>query len=88
MNGKRILLIVGGGIAAYKSCELVRLLRKEGASVRCVVTSGGQKFVTPMTLAAPSRTSSWWWHRRSQEGGEDVRCWVSLLAVAAPDLLK
>ncbi|MFM8543059.1 MAG: bifunctional phosphopantothenoylcysteine decarboxylase/phosphopantothenate--cysteine ligase CoaBC [Chakrabartia sp.] len=54
MNGNRILLIVGGGIAAYKCCELVRLLRKEGASVRCVVTSGGQKFVTPMTLAALS----------------------------------
>lgn len=54
MNGKRILLIVGGGIAAYKSCELVRLLRKAGASVRCVVTASGQKFVTPMTLAALS----------------------------------
>ena len=54
MNGKRILLIVGGGIAAYKSCELVRLLRREGASVRCVVTASGQKFVTPMTLAALS----------------------------------
>jgi phosphopantothenoylcysteine decarboxylase/phosphopantothenate--cysteine ligase len=54
MNGKRILLIVGGGIAAYKSCELIRLLRKQGASVRCVVTSAGQKFVTPMALAALS----------------------------------
>lgn len=54
MNGKRILLIVGGGIAAYKSCELVRLLRKQGASVRCVVTASGQKFVTPMSLAALS----------------------------------
>jgi phosphopantothenoylcysteine decarboxylase / phosphopantothenate---cysteine ligase len=54
MNGKRILLIIGGGIAAYKSCELVRLLRKDGASVRCVVTASGQKFVTPMTLAALS----------------------------------
>lgn len=54
MTGKRILLIVGGGIAAYKSCELVRLLRKQGASVRCVVTASGQKFVTPMTLAALS----------------------------------
>jgi phosphopantothenoylcysteine decarboxylase/phosphopantothenate--cysteine ligase len=54
MTGKRILLIVGGGIAAYKACELVRLLRKEGASVRCVLTSAGQKFVTPMTLAALS----------------------------------
>lgn len=54
MDGKRILLIIGGGIAAYKSCELVRVLRRRGASVRCVVTASGQKFVTPMTLAALS----------------------------------
>ncbi len=54
MNDKRILLIIGGGIAAYKSCELVRLLRKQGASVRCVITASGQKFVTPMSLAALS----------------------------------
>ncbi|WP_343527707.1 bifunctional phosphopantothenoylcysteine decarboxylase/phosphopantothenate--cysteine ligase CoaBC [Sphingomonas sp.] len=49
-----ILLIVGGGIAAYKSCELIRLLRKKGHSVRCVLTEGGSHFVTPMTLAALS----------------------------------
>ena len=49
---KRILLIVGGGIAAYKTCELVRLLRKAGHAVRCVLTDGGAHFVTPMTLAA------------------------------------
>lgn len=54
MNGKRILLIVGGGIAAYKACELVRLLRKDGMAVSCVVTAAGEKFVTPMTLAALS----------------------------------
>ena len=63
MNGKRILLIVGGGIAAYKACELVRLIRKTGASVRCVLTDGGAQFVTPMTLAAlseqPVHTSLW-----------------------------
>ena len=63
MDGKRILLIVGGGIAAYKSCELIRLLRKAGASVRCVLTKGGAQFVTPMTLAAlsenPVHTSLW-----------------------------
>jgi phosphopantothenoylcysteine decarboxylase/phosphopantothenate--cysteine ligase len=63
MNGKRILLIIGGGIAAYKSCELIRLLRKAGASVRCVLTAGGAQFVTPMTLAALSEnqvhTSLW-----------------------------
>ena len=63
MLGKRILLIIGGGIAAYKSCELVRLLRKAGASVTCVLTKGGAQFVTPMTLAALSEnevhTSLW-----------------------------
>ncbi len=63
MRGKRILLIVGGGIAAYKSCELVRLIRKAGMSVTCVLTDGGSHFVTPMTLAALSEnrvfTSLW-----------------------------
>jgi phosphopantothenoylcysteine decarboxylase/phosphopantothenate--cysteine ligase len=54
MRGKRILLIVGGGIAAYKACELVRLIRKAGGSVRCVLTAGGAQFITPMTLAALS----------------------------------
>jgi len=63
MKGKRILLIVGGGIAAYKACELVRLIRKAGGTVRCVLTEAGQHFVTPMTLAAlseqPVHTSLW-----------------------------
>ncbi len=63
MRGKRILLIIGGGIAAYKSCELVRLIRKAGMSVTCVLTDGGSHFVTPMTLAALSEnrvfTSLW-----------------------------
>jgi phosphopantothenoylcysteine decarboxylase/phosphopantothenate--cysteine ligase len=63
MQGARILLIVGGGIAAYKACELVRLIRKAGMSVRCVLTEGGAQFVTPMTLAAlseqPVHTSLW-----------------------------
>ena len=60
---KRILLIVGGGIAAYKTCELIRLLRRRGHAVRCVLTEGGSHFVTPMTLAAlseqPVHTSLW-----------------------------
>src|ERR671916_1447216 len=63
MDGKRILLIVGGGIAAYKACELVRLIRRAGGGVRCVLTAGGAQFVTPMTLAAlseqPVHTSLW-----------------------------
>ena len=56
MAGKRILLIVGGGIAAYKACELVRLCRKADIGVTCVVTAAGQQFVTPMTLAALSES--------------------------------
>lgn len=54
MTGPRILLVIGGGIAAYKSCELVRLIRKAGGEVTCVLTEGGQQFVTPMALAALS----------------------------------
>ncbi len=59
----KILLVIGGGIAAYKSCELVRLIRKGGGEVTCVVTNGGQQFVTPMALAAlsenPVYTTLW-----------------------------
>ena len=59
----KILLIVGGGIAAYKACELVRLCRKAGIGVTCVLTAGGAHFITPMTLAAlsenPVYTSLW-----------------------------
>ena len=54
MQGQRILLVVGGGIAAYKACELVRLIRKAGGAVTCVLTDGGSHFVTAMTLAALS----------------------------------
>ena len=50
----RILLIVGGGVAAYKAAELIRLLRRQGHAVRCVMTEAAQHFVTPMTLAALS----------------------------------
>jgi len=63
MATRRILLIVGGGIAAYKACELVRLIRKAGNEVTCVLTHGGAQFVTAMTLAALSgnrvHTSLW-----------------------------
>ncbi|MEO9599553.1 bifunctional phosphopantothenoylcysteine decarboxylase/phosphopantothenate synthase [Parasphingorhabdus sp.] len=53
-NSKHILLIIGGGIAAYKSAELIRLIKKADMTVRCVLTDSGAQFVTPMTLAALS----------------------------------
>lgn len=52
LNGKRILLIIGGGIAAYKSLDLIRRLRERGASVRAVMTSAAQEFVTPLSVGA------------------------------------
>jgi phosphopantothenoylcysteine decarboxylase/phosphopantothenate--cysteine ligase len=52
LRGKRILLIVAGGIAAFKALELIRRLRERGASVRCVLTEAGAKFVTPLSLQA------------------------------------
>ena len=52
LSGRRILLIVCGGIAAYKSLDLVRRLRERGAGVRAVVTEAGKQFVTPLSLAS------------------------------------
>lgn len=54
LDGKRILLIISGGIAAYRSLDLIRRLRERGASVRCVLTKGGAQFVTPLSVAALS----------------------------------
>jgi phosphopantothenoylcysteine decarboxylase/phosphopantothenate--cysteine ligase len=51
VQGKRILLIVGGGIAAYKSLELVRRLKERGAGVRAILTRAGAEFVTPLSLS-------------------------------------
>ena len=57
LAGKRILLIIGGGIAAYKSLELIRRLQDEGASVTPVLTRAGEEFVTPLSVSALSGTA-------------------------------
>ncbi|MDP9591937.1 bifunctional phosphopantothenoylcysteine decarboxylase/phosphopantothenate--cysteine ligase CoaBC [Shinella sp. AETb1-6] len=54
LAGKRILLVISGGIAAYKSLDLIRRLRERGAEVRPVMTSGAQHFVTPLAVGALS----------------------------------
>jgi phosphopantothenoylcysteine decarboxylase/phosphopantothenate--cysteine ligase len=56
LSGKRILLIVSGGIAAFKALELIRLLRRSGAGVTCVLTRNGAEFVTPLSLQALSES--------------------------------
>ena len=54
MQGRRILLVIGGGIAAYKSLDLIRRLRERGASVRPILTASAQHFITPLAAAALS----------------------------------
>src|SRR5438270_14060666 len=52
LQGKRILLVIGGGIAAYKSLDLIRRLQERGAAVRSILTKGGQAFITPLAVGA------------------------------------
>ena len=52
---KKILLIIGGGIAAYKSLDLIRLLKKQGCEIKVVLTQSGKKFVTPLSISSLSQ---------------------------------
>lgn len=54
LTGKKILLVITGGIAAYKSLELIRLMRKQGANVQCIMTKGAEQFITPLSAASLS----------------------------------
>ena len=93
LTGKRILLIVAGGIAAYKTPDLVRRLRERGAAVRCVLTEGGRHFVTPLALQAVSEdrvyTDLWSLTDESEMGHIQLSRSADLLLVApaSADLL-
>ena len=52
LSGKKILLIICGGIAAYKSLELIRILKKNGAKIKSILTVNGAKFVTPLSITS------------------------------------
>ena len=86
MSQKRILLGVTGGIAAYKSAELVRLLKKAGHSVRVVMTGGAEAFVTPLTFQAlsgePVRTSLLDPEAEAGMGHIELAKWAELVLVA------
>ena len=86
MAAKRILLGVTGGIAAYKSAELVRLLKKSGHEVRVVMTRGAEAFVTPLTFQAlsgePVRTSLLDPEAESGMGHIELAKWADQVVVA------
>ncbi|MES9885545.1 MAG: flavoprotein, partial [Candidatus Sedimenticola sp. 6PFRAG1] len=84
--GKRILLGVTGGIAAYKSAELVRLLIRAGAEVQVVMTPAAGHFITPMTLQAlsghPVRESLFDEAHEAAMGHIELARWADLILVA------
>ncbi|MBE9100976.1 bifunctional phosphopantothenoylcysteine decarboxylase/phosphopantothenate--cysteine ligase CoaBC [Vacuolonema iberomarrocanum] len=87
LKNKRILIGVGGGIAAYKVCEVVSTLAKAGAEVRVMLTEGAQRFITPLTLATlarhPAYTDADFWqpnHHRPLH--IDLGEWAEVMAIA------
>jgi phosphopantothenoylcysteine decarboxylase/phosphopantothenate--cysteine ligase len=59
LKGKKILLIIGGGISAYKSLDLIRLLKKQRVEVKVILTKSGKKFVTPLSIATLSNSKAY-----------------------------
>jgi phosphopantothenoylcysteine decarboxylase / phosphopantothenate---cysteine ligase len=86
MQGKRILLGVTGGIAAYKSADLVRRLLERGAEVQVVMTAGAREFVTPLTFQAlsgrPVRSELWDSAAEAAMGHIELARWADLVLVA------
>lgn len=86
LTSRKILLIVGGGIAAYKALELVRLIRKAGGEVQAVLTAAGAEFVTPLSLAAltghPVRQTLFMPEDETSMGHIELSRWADLIVVA------
>src|SRR6478735_2030125 len=93
LGGKRILLIIAGGIAAYKSLDLIRRLRERGAAVRPVMTSGAQEFVTSLAVGALAADHVFTdlFSRQDEQDVGHIRlardCDLVLIAPATADLL-
>ena len=56
LNNKKVLLIICGGIAAYKSLEIIRLLKKSGVIIKTILTKSGAEFVTPLSITSLSQS--------------------------------
>jgi len=86
LDGQKLLLCVGGGIAAYKSLDLVRRLRDAGAQVQVAMTAGAQQFVTPLSFQAlsgqPTRTTLWDSAAEQAMGHIELARWADRIVVA------
>ena len=59
LKNKKILIIIGGGIAAYKSLDLIRLIKKRGVNVKTILTKSGKEFVTPLSLSTLTKSKTY-----------------------------
>ncbi|MGL2716378.1 bifunctional phosphopantothenoylcysteine decarboxylase/phosphopantothenate--cysteine ligase CoaBC [Helicobacter pylori] len=92
LENKRVLLLVSGSIAAYKSLELVRLLFKSGASIQVVMSEGAQKFIKPLSFEALShhkvlhdRNEKWYYNHQNKLHHNHIACAASAdLLIFAP----
>ena len=87
LTSKRVLIGIGGGIAAYKVCEVVSTLFKAGAEVRVILTASAQEFITPLTVATLSRHPAYterdfWQPAHQRPLHIDLGEWAEVLAIA------
>ncbi|RZJ18435.1 MAG: bifunctional phosphopantothenoylcysteine decarboxylase/phosphopantothenate--cysteine ligase CoaBC [Brevundimonas sp.] len=86
LSRRKILLIVGGGIAAYKALELIRLIRKAGGQVRVILTASGAEFVTPLSIASltgfPTHQALFSPEDETTMGHIELSRWADLVVVA------
>jgi len=87
MEGRRVLIGVGGGIAAYKVCEVISALAKAGAEVRTILTNSAQEFITPLTIATLSRhpaytDQSFWQPTHYRPLHIELGEWAEVFAIA------
>jgi phosphopantothenoylcysteine decarboxylase/phosphopantothenate--cysteine ligase len=87
LPSRRVLIAVGGGIAAYKICEVVSTLFKIGVEVRVILTRSAQQFITPLTLATLSRhpaytDENFWQPTHSRPLHIDLGEWADLIVIA------
>ncbi len=89
----KILLIISGSVAAYKSCELIRLFKKDGHEVNCILTKGGSEFITPLQVSSLSgtKTYSHLWSEHDADGMEHIHLSrsadVIIVAPASADII-
>ena len=83
-NGKNVLLAVSGGISAYKACDLINILRKQGYDIRVIMTEHAKQFITPMTLSTLSRNpvmDDMWAERKGDVEHIEVAKWANVFVV-------